>query len=177
MMLISACVDWAAHLGFSPGKRLQLVEKAVKKWIRLGRYASRRVAGTDGLEPCILPLPQDRRFLGKAWQSAPYDSIYQSFLLTQQWWHNAVTDFSGVTRQHENTVAFATRQILDMAFLEDVMWEQGFLDTKQLAGAFQMLRSNDLVWSRVIHDYLMGECQPMTDLMAWNVLCIRTAIG
>jgi polyhydroxyalkanoate synthase len=55
-----------------------------------------------------------------------------------------------------------------LAFLEDLMWEQGYLDSSQMAGAFQMLRSNDLVWSRVVHEYLMGERQPMTDLMAWN---------
>lgn len=55
-----------------------------------------------------------------------------------------------------------------VAFLEDVMWEQGFLDTKQMAGAFQMLRSNDLIWSRMQHDYLLGERRPMNDLMAWN---------
>jgi polyhydroxyalkanoate synthase len=37
------------------------------------------------------------------------------------------------------------------------MWEQGFLDTKQMAGTFQLLHSNDLVWSRMIREYLMGE--------------------
>ena len=31
-----------------------------------------------------------------------------------------------------------------LSFLEDMMWEQGFLDTKQMAGTFQLLHSNDL---------------------------------
>ncbi len=56
----------------------------------------------------------------------------------------------------------------EVAFLEDLMWEQGFLDARQMAGAFQILRSNDLIWSRVVRDYLMGERQKMNDLMAWN---------
>ena len=55
-----------------------------------------------------------------------------------------------------------------IAYLEDMMWEQGYLDTEQMAGAFRLLRSNDLVWSRVIRQYLLGEREPMTALMAWN---------
>jgi polyhydroxyalkanoate synthase len=55
-----------------------------------------------------------------------------------------------------------------LAFLEDVMWQQGYLDKFQMAGAFQMLRSNDLIWSRMIKDYMQGNRQPMFDLMAWD---------
>jgi polyhydroxyalkanoate synthase len=55
-----------------------------------------------------------------------------------------------------------------VTFLEDMMWEKGYLDTKQMSGAFQLLRSNDLIWSRMVHDYLMGERASMNDLMAWN---------
>jgi polyhydroxyalkanoate synthase len=55
-----------------------------------------------------------------------------------------------------------------LAFLDDVMRAQGYLDSRQMAGAFQLLRSNDLVWSRVIKTYLMGEREHPNDLMAWN---------
>jgi polyhydroxyalkanoate synthase len=57
------------------------------------------------------------------------------------------------------------RQLL---LLEDLMWDQGYLDTRQMAGAFQALRSNDLIWSRLIRNYVLGERDQMTDLGAWN---------
>jgi polyhydroxyalkanoate synthase len=381
--LAHACLDWAMHLAYAPGKRIQLVDKAVRKSVRFANYACRHSPNAALPEPCIEPLPQDRRFVGEEWQNWPYNLIYQSFLLNQQWWHNATTGVRGVSKRHEEIVEFMSRQMLDMlspsnflltnpevlrhtvekggmnlvsglrnlaedweravsgkkpigaeqfvvgrdvaitpgkvvyrnrlieliryepatdkvrpepvlivpawimkyyildlspqnslvrylvergftvfiiswrnpgpedrdlgmndyrtlgvmaaldsvssdfpgrkvhaagyclggtllsiaaaamardgderlksvtllaaqtdfteagelmlfinesqlAFLEDMMAEQGFLDSRQMAGAFQMLRSNDLVWSRMVREYLIGEREPMTDLMAWN---------
>jgi len=60
-----------------------------------------------------------------------------------------------------------------VAFLKDMMAERGYLDAGEMAGAFEMLRANDLIWSRIVHDYLMGERRPLNDLMAWNADATR----
>ena len=55
-----------------------------------------------------------------------------------------------------------------LSFLTDLMHVQGGLNAHQMAGAFQLLRSQDLIWSRLVKTYLMGKRRPMNDLMAWN---------
>ncbi len=376
-----AYADWAIHFLASPAKSQQLAQEGLRNTIRLLTYLSG--ASDPASPPCIEPLPQDRRFSSEAWRQPPVNVIYQSFLLTQRWWHCATTGIGGVSPHHERVIEFMTRQLLDavspgnfiatnpevldatlresgqnlvrgtmnfwadwarqfcgeppigaeafrpgqtvavtkgkvvyrnrlieliqyapatpevqaepvlivpawimkyyildlspgnslvkypvdhghtvfmvswrnptaedrdlgmddylrlgvldavravqtilpdakinavgyclggtllsiaaaylaakntppfnsltllaaqtdfseageltlfiddsqLSFLDDIMWDQGYLDSRQMSGTFQLLRSNDLIWSRVAHEYLMGQRPPMIDLMAWN---------
>jgi polyhydroxyalkanoate synthase len=58
-------------------------------------------------------------------------------------------------------------------WLDDLMSETGYLDGRQMAGAFALLNSRDLVWSRMVRDYLMGGADPVSDLTAWNADATR----
>ena len=55
-----------------------------------------------------------------------------------------------------------------VALLEDMMWEKGYLDPKQASGGFQLLKSKDLIWSKMVREYYLGQREPIFDLMAWN---------
>ncbi|HYD30101.1 MAG TPA: alpha/beta fold hydrolase, partial [Azospirillaceae bacterium] len=389
--LVNAWFDWLIHLSFQPGKQMELAENGLRKSARFTTYALRRgIPQLDGgaTGRLVAPLPQDRRFDDPDWQRWPFNLIHQGFLLQQQWWHGATTGVRGVAKEHERTVAFVARQLLDtlspsnflltnpevlratvaqgganlwrgwvnltedwerlaagkkpvgteafkvgrdiavtpgkvvlrtplmeliqyaprtdrvaaepvliipawimkyyildlspenslvrhlverghtvfmvswknpdaedrdagldvfrrlgvmaalravesivpdtrihavgyclggtmlaiaaaamardgddrlatmtllaaqtdfteagelmlfigesqLSYLEDIMWDQGYLDTRQMAGAFQLLRSNDLIWSAMVRNYLLGQREPMTDLMAWNADATR----
>jgi polyhydroxyalkanoate synthase len=61
----------------------------------------------------------------------------------------------------------------EVSFLEATMWQQGYLDTRQMAGAFQLLRSNDLIWSRRLRHYLLDLPDKEDDLASWNADATR----
>lgn len=55
-----------------------------------------------------------------------------------------------------------------VGYLDEITRGQGYLSGKQMAGSFQFLHSRELVWTRRMREYLMGEREQPNDLMAWN---------
>ncbi len=60
---------------------------------------------------------------------------------------------------------FVDEHILDVVGEE---MEQGFMPADQMANAFNMLRSNDLIWGYVVNNYMLGKDPFPFDLLYWN---------
>ena len=55
-----------------------------------------------------------------------------------------------------------------LSLVEESMKEKGYFDGAKMAEAFNLLRANDLIWSFVINNYLMGKDPFPFDLLYWN---------
>jgi polyhydroxyalkanoate synthase len=55
-----------------------------------------------------------------------------------------------------------------VAFLEDMMWAQGYLDRPQMSRAFASIRAEDLIYARAIRRYFLGVEDMPSDLTVWN---------
>ena len=54
-----------------------------------------------------------------------------------------------------------------IAFLEDLMWDRGYLDQDQMAGTFKVLRARDLIWNSAVQKYLLGREEQAFDIGVW----------
>lgn len=146
--LSASLFTWWVHLAGSPGKQAQLMEKAVQKAAR-SVIASGRQMGAAQPDPCILPLPHDKRFDAAEWQQWPFNLIYQNFLLTQQWWYNATNDIDGMSRRDEQVVSFLARQVLDMVSPSNGLWTNPEVIAQTMReGGANLLRG----WQNMVED-------------------------
>ncbi|HKN30081.1 MAG TPA: class I poly(R)-hydroxyalkanoic acid synthase [Roseiarcus sp.] len=99
-----------------------------------------------------------------AWLAAKGDERFNSatFMVSLQ-------DFTKVG----DTAVFLGEPTVD--FIEQKMMERGYLDSREMSNMFNLLRSNDLIWSNVVNNYLLGQKPPAFDLLYWNSDSTRMA--
>jgi len=92
-----------------------------------------------------------------AWLAAKDDQRFNAatFMVSLQ-------DFSRVG----DSAVFMGDDTID--FIEQQMMERGYLDSREMSNMFNLLRSNDLIWSNVVNNYLMGNKPAAFDLLYWN---------
>jgi polyhydroxyalkanoate synthase len=101
--LLLAFLDWELHLMNAPGRRLTLLQEGFRQWAKLANP-----------QQWIAPAAHDRRFQDQAWLQPPFNLFAESFLLLEDWWRQATASLPGVTRAHQDVVAFTARQLLDI---------------------------------------------------------------
>src|SRR3954468_4367694 len=82
--------------------------------------------------------------------------------VTSATFFTTMTDFS----EAGELSVFIDEEQLQM--LEEKMNEKGYLDGSTMATSFNMLRANDLIWSFVVNNYLLGKDPFPFDLLYWN---------
>jgi polyhydroxyalkanoate synthase subunit PhaC len=71
--------------------------------------------------------------------------------------------------------ALTSREVAAAAIAESA--RKGYLDGRALAGVFAWLRPNDLIWSYVVNNYLLGKEPPAFDILYWNQDTVRLPAG
>lgn len=163
--LLLAQTDWLAHLALSPAKQVELVHKAWRKALRLALYLPQAMRSEAAR--CIDPLPQDHRFDDPAWRQWPFNAVAQSFLLTQQWWHNATTGVRGVSRHHEDVVSFVARQLLDLVSPGNFVPSNPAALQRALASGGGSLMQGAQHWWEDVQRRFAG--RPYAGMDAWRV--------
>lgn len=108
---LSAWADWSFHMAHSPGRQLELAERAVQNAQKLVSHALRQ---DPEAAPPFAPNPNDHRFDAPAWAAQPFAMWQQGFLAVQDWWDRATDHLRGLRPEDADRVRFMARQALDM---------------------------------------------------------------
>jgi polyhydroxyalkanoate synthase len=108
---MQAWSDWALHLARSPGRQLELAERAQENMTKL-IYQS--IMPAAEAEPAFKPKAYDHRFRHSGWDRPPFRNMQQGFLAVQDWWDYATDHLRGLHPEDADRTRFMARQMLDL---------------------------------------------------------------
>lgn len=111
--IMATWMDWALHLSRSPGRQLELAERAATNATKLAQHAFGYAIGAPK-EPPFQPRARDHRFKDPDWNRPPFGYWQQAFLATQDWWQAATETMPGIGRRDTERAQFQVRQSLDL---------------------------------------------------------------
>lgn len=111
--IFQALNDWALHITRSPGRQLELAERAMKNAMQVAALAVQSKESSPDDLP-FEPMSYDHRFAHPDWTKMPFVVWQQSFLATQDWWNHATGDLRGLSEDDAARVRFMVRQALDI---------------------------------------------------------------
>ncbi len=129
--MITPWMDWALHLSISPGRWLDLGEKAVKDASALGAYAAARAFGGAPAAP-FEQVFEDSRFKDPSWRAPPYDFYAQAWAAADDWWREAARPIRGMRKRDAERVAFMTDLALDAACPANAPWSNPVITQRTL---------------------------------------------
>jgi poly[(R)-3-hydroxyalkanoate] polymerase subunit PhaC len=113
MAIGAAFFEMTARLMSDPARLVAAQVSLWRDYLRLWQQTATRLLGGEA-EPLAEPAPEDRRFRDKAWNdSALFDFIKQSYLLTARWLQGRVQQVEGLDEHTARKVDFYTRQFVD----------------------------------------------------------------
>jgi polyhydroxyalkanoate synthase subunit PhaC len=112
--IAGAFVEMTQRLIADPAKLLQAQLSLWQDYLKLWQRTAQRLLGDEAVPAVAEPLPGDRRFKDQAWSdSAVFDFIKQSYLLTARWMQKTVREVDGLDDKTAQKVDFYTRQFVD----------------------------------------------------------------
>jgi polyhydroxyalkanoate synthase len=133
----------------------------IEDYMQLGPLAAsdvlREITGTTQVNVMGYCIAGTLLAMTLAWLAAKGDDRFNAvtFMVSLQ-------DFAKVG----DTAVFADESAVHL--IEQQMLQRGYLDSREMSNMFNLLRPDDLIWSNVVNNYLMGQKPPAFDLLYWN---------
>ncbi|MDJ1009263.1 MAG: alpha/beta fold hydrolase [Paracoccaceae bacterium] len=153
--IMATWMDWALHLGRSPGRQLELSERAAQNAAKIGEQVRSLAMGEEKPAP-FTPRSHDHRFQAESWGRAPFSIWAQSFLAMQDWWDAATDTMPGLAKRDADRARFQVRQALDVVSPSNFPWSNPEIIEKTIeTGGRNLIEGAGHFWE----DYLQTVTQ------------------